>query len=132
MKKKKYHTVGKIPKSNFKIVERGKIDTPNLQIHDLSLFLLGTVLWAQTSPLSEMVRSFKSFQHVCIMPIPTYNRANSVIIKNAIILNTIHNIFNLREYNWNQWVKVVFNTVSGIFRLFESVSVVFTFMGWYL
>jgi hypothetical protein len=27
----KYHTVGKILKSNIKIVERNKIDTPNTQ-----------------------------------------------------------------------------------------------------
>jgi hypothetical protein len=50
------------PKSNIKIVERGKIDTPNSQIHDRSLSWLGTViliksggvklvLWAQTFPL---------------------------------------------------------------------------------
>ena len=26
-----------IPKSNIKIVERGKIDTPNTEIHDYSL-----------------------------------------------------------------------------------------------
>ena len=31
--KTKYHTVGTIPKSNIKIVERGKIDTFNTQIH---------------------------------------------------------------------------------------------------
>jgi len=29
MKSKKYHTVGIVPKSNRKIVERGKIDTPD-------------------------------------------------------------------------------------------------------
>jgi hypothetical protein len=29
MKNKKYHTVGTVLKSNSKIVERGKIDTPN-------------------------------------------------------------------------------------------------------
>jgi hypothetical protein len=34
MKNKKYHNVGTILKSNTKIVERGKIDTPNTQIHD--------------------------------------------------------------------------------------------------
>jgi hypothetical protein len=28
MKSKKYHSVGKIPKSNIKVVERGKTDTP--------------------------------------------------------------------------------------------------------
>jgi len=34
MKSKKYHTVGIVPKSNRKIVERGKIDTPDTQKHD--------------------------------------------------------------------------------------------------
>ncbi len=33
-KMKKYHNVGTIIKSNITIVERGKIDTPNTQIHD--------------------------------------------------------------------------------------------------
>jgi hypothetical protein len=37
MKNKKCSTVGSIPKSNIKIVERGKIDTPNTEIHDHSL-----------------------------------------------------------------------------------------------
>ena len=32
--KKKYCTVGTVPKSNIKIVERDKIDTPSTQIHD--------------------------------------------------------------------------------------------------
>ena len=31
------------------------------------------------------------------MPNFAYNRANSVIIKNAIILYIIHNIFNVRD-----------------------------------
>ena len=42
MKKKKYHTVGTISKSNIKIVERGKIYTTNTQIHDRALPCLGT------------------------------------------------------------------------------------------
>jgi hypothetical protein len=29
MKSKKYHTVGTVPKSNIKILEKGKIDTSN-------------------------------------------------------------------------------------------------------
>ena len=37
MKNKKYHTVGPIPKSIIKIIEIGKIDTPDTQIHDHSL-----------------------------------------------------------------------------------------------
>jgi hypothetical protein len=39
MKNKKYHTVRTVPKSIRKIVERGKIDITNTQIHDC-LFLL--------------------------------------------------------------------------------------------
>jgi hypothetical protein len=31
----KYHTVGIVKKYNRKIVERGNINTPNTQIHDL-------------------------------------------------------------------------------------------------
>ena len=42
MKNEKYHTVRTFSKSNRKIVERGKIDTPNTQILDLSLFWLDT------------------------------------------------------------------------------------------
>ena len=37
MKSKKYHTVGTIPKSNIKIVERGKTDFSNTQTHDHSM-----------------------------------------------------------------------------------------------
>ena len=33
MKNKAFHTVVIIPKSNIKIVERGKIDTRNTQLH---------------------------------------------------------------------------------------------------
>ena len=43
MKYKKYHTAGTIPKSNIKIAERGKIDTPNTKIHEYSLYWPGTV-----------------------------------------------------------------------------------------
>ena len=55
------------------------------------------VVWAQASVGSEMMRSCKCFPHVSEMLTLTYNRANSVIINNAIILNSIHNIFNLRD-----------------------------------
>jgi hypothetical protein len=34
MKNKEYHTVETVPKSNIKIVERGRTDTTNTQIHD--------------------------------------------------------------------------------------------------
>ena len=44
MKSKKYHSVGKIPKSNIKVVERGIIDIHSTHIHDRSLFLLDTYI----------------------------------------------------------------------------------------
>ena len=42
MKNKKYCTVVTVLKCNRKIVGRGTIDTPNIQIHDFSLSWLGT------------------------------------------------------------------------------------------
>jgi hypothetical protein len=39
MKNKKYHIVGRFPKYNIKIVERGKIDTFNTHLHECSLSL---------------------------------------------------------------------------------------------
>jgi hypothetical protein len=55
------------------------------------------VLWAQTSPLSDMLPPCKCFPHVSKMSTLTYNQANKVVIKNALILNIIHYIFNLRD-----------------------------------
>jgi hypothetical protein len=43
-----------------------------------------------------MMQSCKCFPIVSKMSTPTHNRANSVI-KYDIILNIIHNIFNLRD-----------------------------------
>jgi len=43
------------------------------------------------------MRSCTCFPHVCKIPTLTYNRENSIIIENAIILNMIHNIFNLLD-----------------------------------
>jgi len=37
MKKTTYQAVRKCPRSNKKVIERDKIDTPNTQIHDRSL-----------------------------------------------------------------------------------------------
>jgi len=42
MKNKKYNSVGTTLKSNIKIIERGKIDTPNTEIHARSLSWLST------------------------------------------------------------------------------------------
>ena len=35
--KKKYYTVGTVPKSNGNIADRGKSHTPNTHVHDCSL-----------------------------------------------------------------------------------------------
>jgi len=42
MKNKTYHIVETILKSNIKIVERGKTNTPKTQIHNRPLSWLGT------------------------------------------------------------------------------------------
>ena len=54
MKKKKYHTVGTVQKSNRKILERGIIDIPNTQIHDRSLSWLGTVRGKRITVCTEI------------------------------------------------------------------------------
>jgi len=53
MKNKKYDTVGTVPKSNRKIVKRGKIDLPNTQIHDCSVSLLGTYVLIKVAGLNK-------------------------------------------------------------------------------
>jgi len=84
MKNKKYHNVRTIPKSHTTILERGKIDTPDTQIHDCSLSCLFTsasikpggvklVVWAQTSLLNEMMWSCKCFRHGSKMSTLIYN-----------------------------------------------------------
>jgi hypothetical protein len=69
------------------------------QIHDLSCSWIGTgtsiksggvklILWSQTSPLSEMMRSCKCFPRVSKMSTLTYNQVSNAIIKNTRISNT--------------------------------------------
>jgi hypothetical protein len=71
------------------------MDTSTTHMHDHSLSRLSTdtsitsgrailVVRAQTSLLSEMMQSCKCFQYLSKMPTFTYDRVNSVIIKNAI------------------------------------------------
>ena len=73
MKNQVYHTVRTFPKSNIRIVERGKIDTSNTQFHDHSISWLGTgtsmksgrvkiVLWAQTQLIHW--RNLSKFQRL--------------------------------------------------------------------
>jgi hypothetical protein len=67
MTKKKYYTVGTVPKSNRKIVERNKTISLS-EMHNLSLSSVGTgtpikhgaaklILWTQLFPVSEKIRS---------------------------------------------------------------------------
>jgi hypothetical protein len=56
----KYHTVVTIPKSNIKIVERGKIYDRSLSRSDTGTSIksgeVTLVLWAQTATLVETIR----------------------------------------------------------------------------
>jgi len=60
MKNKKYHSFGTVPKSNIKIVERGKTDMTRTQIHDCWLQensgKVKLVLWSQTFDHNQTVR----------------------------------------------------------------------------
>jgi hypothetical protein len=63
MKNKEYHTIAK---SNIKIVERGKIDTPNTQIHDTSLSWLGTDTSLKGGGVKVVTESeINAFFHLC-------------------------------------------------------------------
>ena len=90
-KTKNYHPVELFPKSNRKIVERGKIDTPYIQMHGRSLSLLCTGtsiksgsdkldLRGQDSPLSGNSNFFRMRVKCYLL---TYSRANSVITRNV-------------------------------------------------
>jgi hypothetical protein len=98
--------------SKIKCQNRWKRENRYLNTHknDRTLSWLGTctsikrgeaklALWAQTSPLTEMMRSCKCFPFVSKMSTLSQNRENSVVIKTTIILNIIHNIFNLHDTN---------------------------------
>ena len=69
-------------------------------MHDDSLSWLST----STSIKSDRAKLVLWVQTI------TYNQANSVIIKNAIILNIIHNIFNLCD------TEVVIGMLSILFK----------------
>ena len=53
MKNEKYHIIGTIPKSKFKIGERDKIDTPNKEISARSISWPGLLSTNQQSPIHE-------------------------------------------------------------------------------
>ena len=49
--------------------------------------------WTQICQLSEMMRAVSVSKMLTLI----YSQANSVIIKNAIFLNIMHNIVDLRD-----------------------------------
>ena len=52
------------------------------------------------------MRSCKCFPRVNKIRTLTHNRTNSVLIKNAILLNIIHNTFNLRDTDEQEYMFV--------------------------
>jgi hypothetical protein len=86
-KNKKYHTVETFPKPNRKNIENSKIDNPNTQIHDHSLFCLGTrtsikngrdklVWWTQASPLLNIILWGKTWSKLAKMQMNNYFHHN--------------------------------------------------------
>jgi hypothetical protein len=72
------------------MVKRGQMYTPKTVIYDRLLSLIVTVtlfksgqvklvLRSKISPLSEMMRSYKSFPHASNMQTLTYNMTNSIV-----------------------------------------------------
>jgi hypothetical protein len=78
------------------------------------------------------VRSCKCFLHVSKMSPLMYNQGKSVIIENAMILNIIQNIFNLRdtEVVWQNSVTIV-NLIPSIVG-YSRLTVYFSTKCWYL
>jgi len=81
--KKEYHTAEKVTKPNRKFVECGNI--PDL--YGLSK------CYGPYPPLSvENDAIIQVLLHASKLPTLTYNRVNSVIIKNDMTLNIVHNV----------------------------------------
>jgi len=75
--------------------------TPNILIHDSSLSWLGTDIPIKSGAVKLVyVSKMPAFKL-------TPNRTNNVIIKNALILNNIYNIFNLRNTEVAICIKLV-------------------------
>ena len=83
------HTVRTVQRSIEKLQKQSQINTPNKQkqTHWLSCFVtikcggVTLVVWAQTSPRSQIMRSYKCFPYVSKIPTFTRYRSNRVIIK---------------------------------------------------
>jgi hypothetical protein len=70
----------------------------NSKVSGLELDGVKLVLWTQTNlPSFWNDASFACFSYTSIMPTLTYCWVSTIVVKNTIILNIIHNIFNLRN-----------------------------------
>ena len=68
------------------------------------------MLWAHISAFNEMMRSCTRFLQVSKISTLTHNQANSVVIKNTIILNIIHKrVHNITE---NTCTAMIANVMS--------------------
>ena len=103
---KKYETVGTVLKSKRKITERNKIDSPNTFTWPLTFLSWyrnfnkkwrgKTRLKTQISPLTDMMGPWKFFfPHVSLLQTLTHDRVNNIVLKNALILNILHSMFEL-------------------------------------
>ena len=76
----------------------------------------------QASPISEQVQSCNNCLRSSKMPTLTYNRTDSVVIKNAPILNIVHYIFNLRntEGTWYLTISYMISVYYNSFNLYSK------------
>jgi hypothetical protein len=103
----------------------------SIKITNINTQHLNIIKWKQISPFSEMMRSCKCFPHIPQVSTFIYNRANSVIIKNAIILNIITFFFEVpRQESERSCICVLGGYQFSLFLWFWdwSDSVVFIFI----
>ena len=103
-------------------------------VHNLSMFTahFPVLLFAlqykvvgfnlQASRISEKVQSCNNCLRSSKMPTLTYNRTDSVVIKNAPILNIVHYIFNLRntEGTWYLTISYMISVYYNSFNLYSK------------
>jgi len=73
MKNKEYHTVCTVPNSNRTVVERGNIDTTDINIHECSLFWLGTGTSIKSGGVSLGLSAKITNLFICLL-LDNYNK----------------------------------------------------------
>jgi hypothetical protein len=82
MKNTKYHTVGTVPTSNIQIVERGKIDTTNTQIHDQKL--------AEFLGVERDISFYKELEKTCSFDYMKQNKEDDLVQLNEKGLSKLY------------------------------------------